>query len=628
MEEIQRIYKLLSRSDGLKIREIAQALDMDAYFVAELMFSEECSSLWYQNDDSLWFAIEGALEIEEQEEEEEPLEDIITSNPYGVEHFITKEHSEPFLNYLKELSKYGTISNDDTMMLFERYRDGDDKAFDLLVKSNMKHVLGYAYLFTQQGVEYEDLIQEGCIGLIRSIQKFDHTRGRDFYNFAKRGILSAISKSLLEQAYFIDYPVTAVVNHHKLNRILDKQEQEFEYEPSPLNIDYDGIDEGKAMPHYYKLPYDLCGAVEYVEDMDVMEGDSEIPDAGLMAQSIEFDILKILCSLSERENIFLQEYYGLNGRKSKSIEEIGKKNDLTRERVRQIIEKSIYKIRLFIGLKKVKSEKGLSCLKLMQDRWKKINGNQFQMYRLFNSQKPIDNHASKNSLLSLVFTHPSIEKKTNQRRELPTQLQSKGKTIQKKKNNVVQSAVRKYTEKSNDLHSCILNVLRGMQIPVYEQVIAYVLNSPPYYRAIEMDDLRLLLSRMEEVECINGKYKLKGLKRGAKQEPQKRQERKQVANSLPIKSTGRVLNIYERCVELLAKSKNYAMSINGLYNKYTELYGDSFMHNPEELLIWLKSTKQYFSFEYENGSVVCKLNQTGTQKAQSLLDKSTSLQKR
>lgn len=510
MEEARRIYTLLSRSNGLKIREISQALELDVYFVAELMFSEECNSFWYQNDESLWFAIEGALEIEEQEEEEEPLEEIISANSYRVEHFITKEHSEPFRNYLKELSKYGTISNDDTMMLFERYRDGDDKAFDLLVKSNMKHVLGYASLFTQQGVEYEDLIQEGCIGLIRSIQKFDHTRGRDFYNFAKRGILSAISKSLLEQAYFIDYPVAAVVNHHKLNRILDKQEQEFEYEPSPLNVDYDGVDEGKAMPHYYKLPYDLVGSVEFVEDMDAMQGDSDLPDAGLMAQSIEFELLMMLHSLPERDNLFIQEYYGLNGRESKSLEDIGRNNNLTRERVRQIVENTIRKIKEFKGLKKATSENRLSG---MRDRVKMINGNQFQMYYLFNSQKPIEpNPAPKKSLFKHFDIHPNIEKETNQRRVQPTQPMRKGNTINKKEEKTVQTAVKKDEGKSYDLYSCILDVLKDLQCPIDEQVVAFRLSRSPYYRTVKLDDLRLLLVWMEEVECINGKYRLRELK--------------------------------------------------------------------------------------------------------------------
>lgn len=343
MEEARRIYTLLSRSNGLKIREISQALELDVYFVAELMFSEECTSLWYQNDDSLWFAIEGALEFEE-ENEEESLEDIISVNPYDIEQYVTEEHSESFRNYLKELSNYGTISSEDTRMLFERYRDGDNKAFDLLFKSNMKHVLGLAKLFKREGVEYEDLIQEGSIGLIHAIQQFDHTIGVSFYSFAKRGIMRAIGSSQLYLPYLISIPPSVVLRHLMLNKTLDKLEQKLEYEPSPRNIEYDGYEMGGRMPYHYKLPYDLHSLTEYVEDWDNIEGHICAPDEGLMTESYKYEANCCLRMVDKRSKFILASFYGMNGRE-KTLGEIGDESKLTRERVRQIKEKAIRTIK-------------------------------------------------------------------------------------------------------------------------------------------------------------------------------------------------------------------------------------------------------------------------------------------
>ena len=133
MNDIERIYSLLLHSNGLKIRAISQELELDKYYVAEIMFSSQNIPYWYQDDDSLWYAKEGALQIEEPEEEiDELITPVEIPQRFNVNRFLEEDLSDSLRSYLSQISKYRIYSNDEMIELFKRYRNGDQKAFDLI----------------------------------------------------------------------------------------------------------------------------------------------------------------------------------------------------------------------------------------------------------------------------------------------------------------------------------------------------------------------------------------------------------------------------------------------------------------------------------------------------------------
>ena len=151
MNDIERIYSLLLHSNGLKIRAISQELELDKYHVAEIMFSSQNNSYWYQDDDSLWYAKEGALQIEEPEEEiDELLAPVEIPQRFNFDRFLEEDLSDSLRSYLSKISKYRIYSNDEMIELFKRYRNGDQKAFDLIIKSQQRLVANIAPVIHSQ----------------------------------------------------------------------------------------------------------------------------------------------------------------------------------------------------------------------------------------------------------------------------------------------------------------------------------------------------------------------------------------------------------------------------------------------------------------------------------------------
>ena len=173
MDDIKRIYLLLLHSNGLRIRKISKELELDKYYVAEILFSTQNISYWYQDDDSLWFAKEGALQIEETEEEKDELT-IPVEKPqrFNVNRFLEEDLSDSLRFYLSLISKYRNYSNDEMIELFKRYRSGDQKAFDMIIKSQQRLVANIAFLYCRKGAPLEDIIQEGNVGLVKAAARF------------------------------------------------------------------------------------------------------------------------------------------------------------------------------------------------------------------------------------------------------------------------------------------------------------------------------------------------------------------------------------------------------------------------------------------------------------------------
>ena len=351
MEEITRIYSLLLHSGGLKIRLIAEKLELDTLHVAEIMFSPDCIPYWYQNEDSIWFAKEGAIQLEE---ELEPEVDKLTSlleepRVFKIDKYSDVGVSESVLSYLSSLSRYRTYTNKEVIELFDRYRKGDRKAYDAIVKGNLKLVAHIAYYYSNRGASFEDLIQEGNIGLLKAIERFDYTIALSFNNFAKYWILQSILLALSDLPYLVGLPLNQLNLYNKIQKFIRNYEQEHGYKPSVNQIQLDDDINPERISYLSQLPEDLLDLCISV-DLDEFESDLYPADATLNYRDLSISIDRHLSRLPDRGKDIIRMRFGI-GCREMTLEEIGDKFGLTRERVRQISEASIRKLREIKGKK-------------------------------------------------------------------------------------------------------------------------------------------------------------------------------------------------------------------------------------------------------------------------------------
>ena len=343
MESATRIYSLLLHSKGLRVREIAKELDLDNYYVAEVLYSTENISYWYQDDEGLWFAKEDAIQIEETKEDL-LLTPLAEQKRFNLDRYLQKDISDMVRSYLINVSRYRLYSNEEIHELFRRYRNGDIKAYDLIVKSQQKLVVGIAFLYCKDGVQVEDLIEEGNIGLLRAIERFDNSQNYSFYNYAKSYILQSISFSMTYLPYLIRLPLNQFTQYRKVIRFKEEFEQAIGRQPSVNEIKIDEDLDRKRIAFLLQLPDRLTNIV-CIEDLDNYESDLPIsPEAGLIHESLHQEIDRALSTITHREAAVIRLYYGLDGGAPMTLEEIGMKFELTRERVRQIKEKAVRRL--------------------------------------------------------------------------------------------------------------------------------------------------------------------------------------------------------------------------------------------------------------------------------------------
>lgn len=342
MENATRIHSLLLHSKGLKIREIAKELELDKSYVAETMFSTQNISFWYQDDNGLWYAKEGAVQIEEPKEDclTEPLEE---SRRFNYERYLQGTPSASLRSFIYNISKYRLYSNQETLELISRYKDGDKKAFDLLIKSQQRLVVGLAYLYCKDDVQLEDLIQEGNIGLIRAIERFDFSQCGSFINYAKSYIVQSISYAMSYLPYIIRIPYNQLIQHRKICRYKELYENLNGFPPSTNDIKLDDDVDNERVEFLCKLPANLTDMISK-DDLDNYEADSS-PDYGLLYESLGKEVERSISTITHKEQEVIRLYFGLYGGPPMSLEEIGEKFDLTRERVRQVKEKAIRRLR-------------------------------------------------------------------------------------------------------------------------------------------------------------------------------------------------------------------------------------------------------------------------------------------
>jgi RNA polymerase primary sigma factor len=265
---------------------------------------------------------------------------------------VTNRETLSLDKYLHEIGKVDLLTPDKEVELAKRIRKGDREAFEQLIKSNLRFVVSVAKQYQNQGLSLPDLINEGNLGLIKAAQRFDETRGFKFISYAVWWIRQSILQSLAEQARIVRLPLNKIGSINKINKTFNQLEQEYQREPTVkeisemLELNPEVIEEAmKASGHHLSMDAPLRDD-EANNLYDVMLNiDTPSPDRGLLNTSLQKEIERSLATLGEREADILRHYFGLTGTRQHTLEEIGEVFGLTRERVRQIKEKAIKKLK-------------------------------------------------------------------------------------------------------------------------------------------------------------------------------------------------------------------------------------------------------------------------------------------
>lgn len=264
---------------------------------------------------------------------------------------ITNRESASLDKYLQEIGRKELISVDEEVELAQRIRQGDQAALDKLVSANLRFVVSVAKQYQNQGLSLPDLIDEGNLGLIKAAQKFDETRGFKFISYAVWWIRQSILQALAEQSRIVRLPLNQVGSLNKISKELSKFEQEHERRPSTselaerLHVPVDKITDSMKVSGRH---VSVDAPFQEGEDnslLDVMTNDdAPMADEGLNHESLSKEVDRALSQLNPKERDILKMFFGI-GCQEMTLEEIGAKFDLTRERVRQIKEKAIRQLK-------------------------------------------------------------------------------------------------------------------------------------------------------------------------------------------------------------------------------------------------------------------------------------------
>jgi RNA polymerase primary sigma factor len=266
---------------------------------------------------------------------------------------ITNRESQSLDKYLQDIGKEELITAETEVELAKRIKQGDQEALEKLTKANLRFVVSVAKQYQNQGLTLPDLINEGNLGLIKAAQKFDETRGFKFISYAVWWIRQSILQALAEQARIVRLPLNQVGSLNKINKAFSKLEQEYERPPSAeelaevLEVPEDKIKESmKVAGRHVSMDAPLSSSEDGGTLMDVMaNGDSPKADKHLMAESLQKEIERSLSTLTDKEREIIRLFFGIGMNHGLTLEEIGAKFNLTRERVRQIKEKAIRRLR-------------------------------------------------------------------------------------------------------------------------------------------------------------------------------------------------------------------------------------------------------------------------------------------
>lgn len=265
---------------------------------------------------------------------------------------VTNRETASLDKYLQEIGKVDLITAEEEVELAQRIKAGDKIALEKLTKANLRFVVSVAKQYQNQGLSLPDLINEGNLGLIKAAQRFDETRGFKFISYAVWWIRQSILQALAEQSRIVRLPLNKIGSINKINKAYAALEQEHERAPSAeeisdqLDMTEDDVKESmKNSGRHVSMDAPLVeGEDSNLYDV-LRSGESPNPDRELLNESLRIEIERALQTLTPREADLIRLYFGLNGEHPMTLEEIGETFDLTRERVRQIKEKAIRRLK-------------------------------------------------------------------------------------------------------------------------------------------------------------------------------------------------------------------------------------------------------------------------------------------
>ena len=264
---------------------------------------------------------------------------------------ITNRESASLDKYLQEIGKEDLITVEEEVELAQRIRKGDQRALEKLTRANLRFVVSVAKQYQNQGLSLPDLINEGNLGLIKAAEKFDETRGFKFISYAVWWIRQSILQALAEQSRIVRLPLNQVGSLNKINKAFSRFEQENERRPSPEELaDTLDLPAEKVADTLRVSGRHISVDAPFVEGEDnslldvLVNDDSPIADRTLINESLSTEVERALSTLTERERDIIKLFFGINTQEM-TLEEIGEKFGLTRERVRQIKEKAIRRLR-------------------------------------------------------------------------------------------------------------------------------------------------------------------------------------------------------------------------------------------------------------------------------------------
>lgn len=263
-------------------------------------------------------------------------------------------HNHSLEKYLREIGEVPLLTPEEEVELARRIKNGDEEALEKLTKANLRFVVSVAKQYQNQGLSLGDLINEGNLGLIKAAKRFDETRGFKFISYAVWWIRQSILQALAEQSRVVRLPLNRIGALNKIGKAFNALEQEFEREPSTeevaaeLDMPIDEVDEAlRVAGRHVSLDAPLNSKDSQDNSLlDVIEDMHEpSPDEPLLSESLKIDLEVALNTLSRREAEVIRLYFGLGKERPLTLEEIGERFRLTRERVRQIKEKAIQRLR-------------------------------------------------------------------------------------------------------------------------------------------------------------------------------------------------------------------------------------------------------------------------------------------
>ena len=265
---------------------------------------------------------------------------------------ITNRDAASLDKYLADISKIPMILVEEESILAQKIRAGDEKALERLTMANLRFVVSVAKQFQNQGLSLPDLINEGNLGLIKAAKRFDETRGFKFISYAVWWIRQAIMQALSEQARIIRLPLNKIGALNKIRKAQTVLEQKLERTATPFEVSEvievtpdEIIRTLSASEWHVSTDAPFAGSDNFTMMETISDPNGDVPDGELMLSSLKTEIDRSLKTLTERERDIVALYYGIGGVGALSLEEIGFRYDLTRERVRQIKEKALRRLK-------------------------------------------------------------------------------------------------------------------------------------------------------------------------------------------------------------------------------------------------------------------------------------------